>query len=189
MPAPLLAIAGHSLRRLLLRRLAKVALVALPVVVVAGAAVALLAVLVLGGSEGDQDRGYAGGQCSTVTAATAVTVADLTPEQVSNAQTIVVNDKVAGYVTSWEQDGMRLVAYWIGREYWGRGIARAALQEFLENHEHHRPIYAYVALSNARSIRVLEKCGFRRAGEPFGAADGVAEALFVIDATTGQVPS
>ncbi|MDF2090840.1 C40 family peptidase [Knoellia sp. 3-2P3] len=89
MPAPLLAIAGHSLRRLLLRRLAKVALVALPVVVVGGGAVALLAVLVLGGSEGDQDGGYAGSQCSTVTAATAVTVADLTPEQVSNAQTIV----------------------------------------------------------------------------------------------------
>ena len=87
MPAPLLAIAGDSLRRLLLRRLTKVALVALPLVVVAGSAVALLGVLVLGGSENRPDDPYAAGQCSTVTGATAVTVADLTPEQVSNAQT------------------------------------------------------------------------------------------------------
>jgi cell wall-associated NlpC family hydrolase len=88
-PAPLLAAAGHSLRRVLLRRLAKVALLALPLLVVAGLSVALLAVLVLGGSESGQDGSATGGRCSTVTAASPVTVADLTPEQVSNAQTIV----------------------------------------------------------------------------------------------------
>jgi hypothetical protein len=30
-------------------------------------------------------------------------------------RTILVDDQVAGYVASWEQDGKRLVAYWVGR--------------------------------------------------------------------------
>jgi RimJ/RimL family protein N-acetyltransferase len=99
----------------------------------------------------------------------------------NEARTILVDDQVAGYVASWEGDGRRLVAYWVGREYWGRGIARSALDEFLRSHERHRPIHAYVVLSNARSIRVLEKCGFQRVGEPVVAPDGTAEVLFQFD--------
>ena len=99
----------------------------------------------------------------------------------NEARTILVGDQVAGYVSSWEQDGRRLVAYWIGKEYWGRGVARSALDEFLRTHEHHRPIHAHVVLSNARSIRVLEKCGFQRAGELTVGPDGVAEVLFLFD--------
>lgn len=102
-------------------------------------------------------------------------------DRANEVRTILVDDQVAGYVSSWEQDGRRLVAYWIGREYWGRGVARSALDEFLRSHEHHRPIHAYVALSNARSIRVLEKCGFRRVAERTVGPDGVAEALFLFD--------
>lgn len=99
----------------------------------------------------------------------------------SEARTILVDNQVAGYVGSWEQDGRRLVGYWIGREYWGRGVACSAVNEYLSTYEHQRPIYAYVALSNARSIRVLEKCGFQRAGEPAVGPDGVAEVLFQFD--------
>ena len=101
--------------------------------------------------------------------------------QANEARTILVDDQVAGYVASWELDGMRLVGYWVGRAYWGRGVARSALDEFLRTHEHHRPIHAYVALSNVRSIRVLEKCGFQRVGEPVVEPDGVAEVLFLFD--------
>jgi RimJ/RimL family protein N-acetyltransferase len=99
----------------------------------------------------------------------------------NQVQTIVVDDQVAGYVSSWEQDGMRLVAYWIGREYWGRVIAHSALDEFLRDHEHHRPIHAYVALSNPRSMRVLEKNGFQRIGEPSMGSGKVFEILFQFD--------
>ena len=99
----------------------------------------------------------------------------------NEARTILVDDQVAGYVASWEQDGKRLVAYWVGREFWGRGIAGSALSEFLRIHEYHRPIHAFVALSNARSMRVLEKCGFKRVGEPLVESDGVAEVLFRFD--------
>jgi len=99
----------------------------------------------------------------------------------NEARTILVVDQVAGYVASWEQDGKRLIAYWIGREFWGRGVARSALDEFLRDHEHHRPVHAFVALSNARSIRVLERCGFQRVGEPEVGPDGVGEAVFRFD--------
>lgn len=102
-------------------------------------------------------------------------------EPTAAARTILVDDQVAGYVSSWEQDGTRLLAYWIGREYWGQGVARAAVEEYLRDHERQRPIYAYVALSNVRSIRVLEKCGFQRAEEPTVEPDGVAELLFRFD--------
>jgi RimJ/RimL family protein N-acetyltransferase len=99
----------------------------------------------------------------------------------SHAMTIVADGKVAGYVSSWESDGKTLIAYWIGKEYWGRGIAPAAVEEYLAVHERRRPIHAYVAQSNARSTRVLEKCGFHLAGGPLGEADGVSEMLFVFD--------
>jgi RimJ/RimL family protein N-acetyltransferase len=96
-------------------------------------------------------------------------------------KTIVVGGDVAGNILSWEHDGKRLVGYWVGRQYWGRGIATAALSEFLQ-HETTRPLYAYVAVHNLGSIRVLEKCGFCRLGESTKEEDGVEEYLFRLDA-------
>jgi RimJ/RimL family protein N-acetyltransferase len=76
-------------------------------------------------------------------------------------RTIVVGGRVAGNIVSWDQGGKREVGYWIGRPYWGRGIASSALALFLDVVAV-RPLYAYLAVHNAGSIRVLEKCGFRR---------------------------
>jgi RimJ/RimL family protein N-acetyltransferase len=101
----------------------------------------------------------------------------------NRAMAILVERRVAGYVASWDGDGKRLMAYWIGKEFWGRGVATAAVQEFLRDHEHERPIHAYVALANARSIRVLEKCGFLRCGEPAAAPDGSGAFLFQLRGT------
>jgi RimJ/RimL family protein N-acetyltransferase len=80
------------------------------------------------------------------------------------AKTILFDGKVAGNLVCWEQSGERLVGYWIGQEYWGRGIASRALAEFLRL-ETARPLHAHVAKHNLGSIRVLEKCGFARTGE------------------------
>lgn len=79
-------------------------------------------------------------------------------------RTIVCDGQVAGNVVSWPTESERLVGYWIGREYWGRGITTAALTEFLDVVEQ-RPLHAFVARDNIGSIRVLEKCGFVRCGE------------------------
>lgn len=74
-------------------------------------------------------------------------------------KTIVYEGEVAGNVLCWEQDGRRLVGYWLGREFWGKGLATAALAEFLDEVTA-RPLHAWVATSNVASVRVLEKCGF-----------------------------
>ena len=72
--------------------------------------------------------------------------------------------QVAGNVVSWDQDGKRLVGYWIGKEFWGKGLATRALSELLDELTM-RPLHAYVAKTNIGSIRVLEKCGFVRSDE------------------------
>ena len=75
-------------------------------------------------------------------------------------RTILAGDVVAGVVSSWPDDGRRLIGYWIGREYWGRGVATRALALFLTEVPA-RPLYAHVATHNAGSMRVLRKCGFQ----------------------------
>lgn len=92
------------------------------------------------------------------------------------ARTVLANGEVAGNIVCWEQGGRRLVGYWIGRDHWGRGIATAALRAFIELVDE-RPLVAHVAARNHGSIRVLEKCRFRRVGETTG-DDGVRELLF-----------
>lgn len=88
-------------------------------------------------------------------------------------QTILFEGQVAGNIVSFEQAGEREVGYWIGRDFWGKGVATRALAAFLD-HETRRPLYGYVARHNLASARVLDKCGFRLHGEisNFGVVDG-----------------
>jgi RimJ/RimL family protein N-acetyltransferase len=79
-------------------------------------------------------------------------------------RTIVFDGQVAGSIVSWGQAGDREVGYWLGKEYWGRGIATKALTAYLGIVKQ-RPLYAHVAKHNAGSRRVLEKCGFAVIGE------------------------
>lgn len=80
------------------------------------------------------------------------------------AKAIVFDGQVAGNIGSWDQSGKREVGYWIGKEYWGKGIATNALAEFLEI-VLIRPLWAHVAKHNIGSQRVLQKCGFVISGE------------------------
>ena len=79
-------------------------------------------------------------------------------------KTIVFDGQVAGSVASYEYEGRPEVTYWLGKEYWGKGIASQGLTQFLEYIET-RPLYAHVAKHNIASRRVLEKCGFKVAAE------------------------
>lgn len=76
-------------------------------------------------------------------------------------KTIIFNGEVIGSVASYYEEGRAEVTYWLGREYWGKGLATMALGEFLANVNTIRPIYARVAKDNIASKRVLEKCGFQ----------------------------
>jgi len=94
-------------------------------------------------------------------------------------QTILVDGEVAGNVGSWPQEGGRLVGYWIGKEYWGKGVATRALAAFLHLVTD-RPLHAHVVKHNVGSIRVLEKCGFSLEQSVEVASDGVVELVFVL---------
>jgi ribosomal-protein-alanine N-acetyltransferase len=59
------------------------------------------------------------------------------------------------------------IGYWLGEAYWGRGIASAAVRAVSEYSldrlgfvRLEAPVYEW----NPASMRVLEKCGFRREG-------------------------
>ncbi|MBV6402709.1 MAG: hypothetical protein CNIPEHKO_03022 [Anaerolineales bacterium] len=77
---------------------------------------------------------------------------------------IVHDEQVAGSIGSWEMESHREVGYWIGREFWGKGIATQALTQYLEV-EKIRPLSAHVVKHNVGSKRVLEKNGFKVIGE------------------------
>lgn len=74
-------------------------------------------------------------------------------------KTILFEGDVAGHIMRFEQFGNTEVTYWIGKEYWGKGIVTDALKQFLAILDE-RPLYARAAKDNLASIRVLEKCGF-----------------------------
>jgi len=75
------------------------------------------------------------------------------------ARTLVYKEKIAGHIVCWKEKYEQQIGYWIGKQFWGRGIASASLAEFLLEVKI-RPLYARVANHNLASKRVLEKCGF-----------------------------
>ena len=83
------------------------------------------------------------------------------------ARTILYEGRVAGNIGHFVREGVPLVGYWLGKAFWGKGIATRALADFLAI-VRTRPLYAHVAQHNRGSIRVLEKCGFTVAGEERG---------------------
>ncbi len=85
-------------------------------------------------------------------------------------RTVEVEGQPAGHVSSFIGDMGTEVTYWLGRDYWGRGIATAALQAFLQV-DSRRPLRGRAAADNVASIRVLEKCGFVRIGTDRGYAN------------------
>ncbi|MBO0778695.1 MAG: GNAT family N-acetyltransferase [Ktedonobacteraceae bacterium] len=96
-------------------------------------------------------------------------------DETTRNQTILFDGQVAGSVASYvDEDGRPEVTYWIGKSYWGRGIATGALLALLDQVEE-RPLYARAAKDNVGSLRVLEKCGFTRIGEDRGFSNARGE--------------
>jgi RimJ/RimL family protein N-acetyltransferase len=111
--------------------------------------------------------------------------ARIRPNPAIVTRTIVADGQVAGNIASWEESGKRKIGYWVGRQYWGHGIATRALALFLAE-INQRPLYAHVVTHNIASMRVLEKCGFRQVAlnEPGYVSSGLdlgEEATFVLE--------
>lgn len=79
------------------------------------------------------------------------------------AQTILVDGNIVGSLGKYLMEGEAEITYWLDRAFWGKGIASAAVKDFLAT-ERVRPIYGHVAHDNLSSQKVLEKCGFVKVG-------------------------
>jgi RimJ/RimL family protein N-acetyltransferase len=105
---------------------------------------------------------------------------------------IEVGGALAGSILLWRDPGLEApeVSYWLGRDYWGRGVATEALRQFLALVPV-RPLYGRVASTNPSSVRVLEKCGFRlvRTDQDVEATRGrVDEHVLRLEASTTGSP-
>ncbi len=106
-------------------------------------------------------------------------------------RTILYGGAIAGSVLCHSWEGEPELSYWLGREFWGWGIATRALALFLQEVST-RPLLARVAADNIASIRVLEKNGFtlRGQGKWFSNARGmeIEELIWVLGEREGPSP-
>ncbi len=87
-----------------------------------------------------------------------------------NMRTIKANNEIIGSISKFVLENEAEITDWIDRKYWGKGVATAALKDFLKI-EQIRPIKARTAFDNYGSQKVLEKCGFIRIGKDRGFAN------------------
>ncbi len=80
-----------------------------------------------------------------------------------NSWTILHNGAIAGSIGTWVMDGEIQITYGIGKQFWGRGLATTAIELFLMDMDT-RPLYGRAASDNIRSIKILEKAGFKKTG-------------------------
>ena len=89
-------------------------------------------------------------------------------------RTIVAEGQVVGHISCYPDGENMELTYWLGREFWGRGLATQALTRMLYIVVD-RPIFARAAADNVGSIRVLQKCGFKIIGRNKDFAHGRGE--------------
>jgi ribosomal-protein-alanine N-acetyltransferase len=85
-------------------------------------------------------------------------------------KTILVDEIIVGSIAKFLMEGDTEITYWIDKNFWGKGIATAALIKFLTI-ENSRPIFGRVAFDNFGSQKVLENCGFIKTGTDRGFAN------------------
>ncbi|MFJ1593186.1 GNAT family N-acetyltransferase [Kitasatospora albolonga] len=94
---------------------------------------------------------------------------------------IEIDGEVVGSVATCPMEGDTELTYWIRRDWWGRGVATAAVTALLDEVTE-RPIHARVVEDNRGSVRVLERTGFVRIGSEDSFAPGrrttVTELIF-----------
>lgn len=110
--------------------------------------------------------------------------AKILSDETIQIRTILSDDQVAGHVVCHRWFGEPEISYWIGRDFWGRGVATRALSTFLIEVST-RPLHARAAKDNLASLRVLEKCGFKHSGEDKGYANArgeeVEESILILE--------
>lgn len=82
-------------------------------------------------------------------------------------RTVLADGQIAGNVVCWWMSERWYVGYWLGRQFWRRGIGTAAVRQAIELIPD-RPLFAEAYHTNPASLRVLEKCGFLVVGNENG---------------------
>ena len=76
---------------------------------------------------------------------------------------VELDGTLVGCVSYWpHQPNGYEVGYWVGKDYWGKGICTEALKRLMaiDDFPAQDDVYAKVMEQNVGSQRVLEKCGF-----------------------------
>ncbi|WP_432056809.1 GNAT family N-acetyltransferase [Streptomyces sp. bgisy022] len=106
----------------------------------------------------------------------------LADEEIVN-RIVEAGGEVVGSVATFPMEGDTELTYWIRKDWWGRGVATAAVAALLDEVTH-RPIHARVVEDNTGSVRVLERNGFVAVGSEDSFAPGrratVTELIFVL---------
>jgi RimJ/RimL family protein N-acetyltransferase len=84
--------------------------------------------------------------------------------------TIRLKGLVIGSISKYVMFEENEITYWIDKDYWGKGIASLALNEFLKM-ESARPIFGRTAFDNLASQKVLMNNGFVKIGVDKGFAN------------------
>ncbi|MFB7557223.1 GNAT family N-acetyltransferase [Streptomyces brevispora] len=94
---------------------------------------------------------------------------------------IEIHGEVVGSVATFPIEGDTELTYWIRKDWWGRGVATAAVAALLDEVTE-RPIHARAVEDNSGSVRVLERNAFVRIGSEDSFAPGrqatVTELIF-----------
>lgn len=102
----------------------------------------------------------------------------------ANSWTILCDGTIVGSIGIWMMNGEPQITYGIGRAFWGQGLASAAMELYLPGVETY-PLYGRAASDNTRSIRLLQKSGFKKIGtdRAFAAARNgeIEESIFRLD--------
>lgn len=86
-------------------------------------------------------------------------------------RTIVADGVVAGNIGSWPENGQQLLGYWVGGEWWGRGVATQALALLLDQVSIRRctPMSRCTMSARSASWKVWVSARSRAGGEGAGA--------------------
>jgi [ribosomal protein S5]-alanine N-acetyltransferase len=95
-----------------------------------------------------------------------------------------------------ERAGSVMIGYWLGKRFWGRGVASDAVRALTAHTVaalRPRRLWAFVNAANAASARVLEKAGYVREAALAGAlADRTGEIgdelIYVLPQTAAKAP-
>jgi ribosomal-protein-alanine N-acetyltransferase len=84
---------------------------------------------------------------------------------------IAFREELVGLVGITPQNGWRdhlgEIGYWVGTDYWGKGIATSALKQMTDygfGSLRLRKLYAPILAANLASMRVVAKCGYELEG-------------------------